>query len=532
MVDTSQTQKNALQQLNDFFYWQNIVLLNANQNGYQWVIENNQSRFINRRTRQALTLEEGVQQGILPPMALNQVAIPRDISPNDPIAQQVNMQQRQIARQVMQQEANAVAKVHYMKTIFNKTMPEYTYSNDASYLENASGERIQWNQAVEQGIIGKELQNLPNVIASLPCYKNKETLSKNMIDSFAKKGVETAVNYYNDTYDYTKEIATIGKTLEKLDQNFISHHTQNGTYHITSEDIANASVSDEMKNQLKDRLKHVVTPKITLSKTEVKDINNRTRPLNDIEISRPNPRPHSHETVFVHQYSEADMAHAQARLAGYVKRKLITQKQLDTIIQNMQQLEKEGKLPGGATKDGKPCSNSKIYAYKMLQARELYHPKEIVYQIEEGKRTKKSLGSAQEIMKGDFRQSIRILGNGELNEKDKNAIAENIKGVENAVSSKGYAIAGVRVYRKYSYNTKKLPGYEEKTITVERDETKEQTLSDQPQDQSAEKSAEREKELSPKQIQQNQPTSVLSNNAQPVPEENALPNERPQAENA
>ena len=569
MADTPQAQNNALQQLNDFFYWQNIVLLNANQNGYQWVVENNQSRFINRRTKQSLTLEEGVQQGILPQMALNQVAVPSGISPNDPIARQVSMQQRQIARQAMQQEANAVAKVHYMKTIFNKTMPEYTYSNDASYLENAAGDRIKWEQAVNRGIIGKELENFPNVIASLPCYKNQETLSKSMIDSFAGQGVKTAVHYYLDTCDYTKEMATIGKTLEKFDHSFMSRHSKNGTYCVTSDDITNASVSDEMKNQLKDRLDKVVKPKITLSKIEVKDINDRARPLNDIERTRPMPRPH--ETIVVHQYSEADVAHAQARLAGFVKRKLITQKQVDTMVKNMQQLEKEGKLPIGATKEGKPCSNSEIYAYKMLQARELYHPKEIVYQIENGKRTKKSLGSAQEIMKGDFRQSVHALGNGELNENDKNAVVENIKGVENAVSSKGYAIAGVRVNHRYSYNTKKLPGYEEKTITIERDESKKPALPEQSQQQSGEKPAVREeyegknitlerdeskkpalpdlgrnqqpekpavreeKALSPeqgKQTQQTPPTSVLAQNAQSVPEE-SLPAERPQrAENA
>ncbi len=244
----------------------------------------------------------------------------------------------------------------------------------------------------------------------------------------------------------------------------------------------------------------------------------------------------SHETMVVHQYSEADIAHAQARLAGFVKRKLITQKQVNTMLQNIQQLEKEGKLPIGATKEGKPCSNSEIYAYKMLQARALYHPKEIVYQTEDGKRTKKSLGSAQEIMKGDFRQSVHMLGNGELNEKDKNAVIENIKGVENAVSSKGYAIAGVRVNHRYSYNTKKLPGYEEKTITIERDESKKTALPEQGQQQQAEKPAvKEEKALSPEQgqkTQQTPPTSVLAQNAQSVPEE-SLPAERPQrAENA
>ena len=191
---------------------------------------------------------------------------------------------------------------------------------------------------------------------------------------------------------------------------------------------------------------------------------------------------------------------------------MCTQNQLDTMLSNTQKLEKEGKLLSGVDANGKECSNSEIYVYKMMQAKLLYHPEEPVYQVKNGKRTNEKGKTVSETLGGDHRAALQTLSAQNADVKALSEIAGCISSVENNIAATGEATAAVKVKgRRMSYNINLKPGYVEKEIKVVENPAKKPDKEPTKLTQQLETATNTEG------------TGTLSRHAQSVPEENNLP---------
>ena len=120
----------------------------------------------------------------------------------------------------------------------------------------------------------------------------------------------------------------------------------------------------------------------------------------------------------IHQYNNSDYAFAQERLQQYVRRGRITQAQLDQMMHHLQTLETKGQLASGMDEAGNVKSNAAIYAYKMVQAKELLHPEEYVGKNKE--RVSDKVG-------GNHREALNTLYRADA---DENALAEALPGLK------------------------------------------------------------------------------------------------------
>lgn len=166
----------------------------------------------------------------------------------------------------------------------------------------------------------------------------------------------------------------------------------------------------------------------------------------------------------VHKYAEEDYAHATQRIEAYIKRGVISKADAEKALANIQQMEKDGKIPTGVSADGKSIrSNAPIYLYKALQSQMLYHPDEPVYEVEGNKITQKKEGSVSEKLGGSNRDLIKGLTSQEAAEH-----ADRIMKTENAVSEKGHAVLGVKIKeQKLSFKPGRTPGYEVAEIYID-----------------------------------------------------------------
>ena len=166
----------------------------------------------------------------------------------------------------------------------------------------------------------------------------------------------------------------------------------------------------------------------------------------------------------VHKYAEEDYAHATQRIEAYIKRGVISKAEAEKALSNIQQMEKDGKIPTGVSADGKSIrSNAPIYLYKAIQSEILYHPDEPVYEVKDNKITAKKVSSVSEELGGSNRDLIKGLTSQEAAE-----YADRIMKTENAVSEKGHAVLGVQVKQpKLSFKPGRNPGYEAAEIYVD-----------------------------------------------------------------
>lgn len=166
----------------------------------------------------------------------------------------------------------------------------------------------------------------------------------------------------------------------------------------------------------------------------------------------------------VHKYAEEDYTHATQRIEAYIKRGVISKADAEKALANIQQMEKDGKIPSGLSADGKSIrSNAPIYLYKALQSEMLYHPDEPVYAVKDNKITQKKEGSVSEKLGGSNRDLIKGLAS-----KEASKYADRVMKTEDAVSEKGHAVLGVKVKQpKLSFKPGRKPGYEAAQIYVD-----------------------------------------------------------------
>ena len=166
----------------------------------------------------------------------------------------------------------------------------------------------------------------------------------------------------------------------------------------------------------------------------------------------------------VHKYAEEDYAHATQRIEAYIKRGVISKAEAEKALSNIQQMEKDGKIPTGVSADGKSIrSNAPIYLYKAIQSEILYHPDEPVYEVKGNKITAKKVSSVSEELGGSNRDLIKGLTG-----KDASKYADRIIKTEDAVSEKGHAVLGVKIKQpKLSFKPGRNPGYEAAEIYID-----------------------------------------------------------------
>ena len=152
----------------------------------------------------------------------------------------------------------------------------------------------------------------------------------------------------------------------------------------------------------------------------------------------------------IHQYNNSDYAFAQERLQQYVRRGRITQAQLDQMMHHLQTLETKGQLASGIDEAGNVKSNAAIYAYKMVQAKELLHPEEYVGKNKE--RVSDKVG-------GNHREALNTLYRADADENALAEAAKSVAGVENLITTRGQTNLAVHA-RGMSFNRQGKAGFE------------------------------------------------------------------------
>lgn len=474
-----------MQQQNMYNLW--ILTRSANHSGFVFNPNSETGNlFQNPETKQEFhSFEEAEQAGIIPPNRHLLDSVPHFSS--DEEGRKISAEQQDKAdRDIQQTRENlktVLEKLGAQQTIFNATV-----ANDyISGVENGQyvltsiddSSKMTLSEGIQEGKISGSLDDIWETKAEAARMIAANVISpkeiREMTTEARQAGQKAAYAALDCNRAYAKEMAVCAKTLMQNSPDEPIAQEPNGVYDYNAiqETLAHSELKSDMKDEMTKRLQNVkVVPSVTLAASEVKVINDSAQPINEKELTREGEK--QYVDIKVHRYNKEAYEHARRRIHTWTsgKRPVVSSEQIDRMRKNIQQLEQEGRLEMGVDKDGKPCSNSDIYIYKLLASKKLYSPNEPVVELKElpngyFKKTNKKIGTVEELVDGNFRKTIKSLGKEKIEESDKEALVKNIRGTEKAVSAEGYAILGVNVKKRFSYNINKNPGFEEETLKIE-----------------------------------------------------------------